>query len=909
MTTTAAKKMTVVAAAAAAVAVIVARKEDYVSVHLTLIRRFFVHELQAQEADPLPAWRRIKRVRELLFLLSIERHRLLEVAKAKKLYPDDPSAVYRMNPLRHVKTQAQLANTAEDMMDLREKAKRVPIATELVLIGGGHAHVHVIRMFGMAPVEGVRITVVAKDVETPYSGMLPGHVAGLYSRRECHIDLQQLARFAGVRLIHAEATSIDTATRTIRLGDDRPPVPYDVLSLDVGITPDYPSSGVTPVKPIAAFSKTWDDLLSKLEGWSDEDERRRVVVVGGGAGGVELALAMRARIRASLVSLGKSPDIAHFSLLTRGPRILKSHSDGVKACLERALRERDIEVVANCEAIGVEESGFIECNIDDEKKKVPFDECVWCTQARAPKLLECLERDEAGFALVDEYQRCATVDGEDREHARIFAVGDCSSVAGHPRPKAGVFAVMAGMSLYANILSEVSGTDKLAHIPQSSFLGLIGTGDKSCVASRGELSFQADWLWDLKDWIDRKWMWQYTRGLPSLLDDDDNNKSAPAAFRRAGEAGLKLLRESAMRCGGCGAKVGANPLSQALKSLPPAPPSPHAVVLAGVDSADDAGVVKYSSESVLAHTIDFFRALVDDPYLFGQIAANHALSDCDAMNSQPASACALVVVPYAAERSVQSDLLQVMRGVRKTLDAAGCALVGGHTCEGAELSVGLAVNGVVGGGTAPSSSSSSASGSPTAATMTKGGLQTGDVLILTKPIGTGCIFAADMRARASYRTVKAATDSMLVSNRPASKILASFDCVACTDVTGFGLVGHLAEMCRASEGASISLDLEQVPFLPGAVELASQGLFSSLQPENIRAKRAVSNHSQFADDPAYALLFDPQTAGGLLASVSESRVDEILSQLREAGYVAAAAIGVVESANDVLAFPASLTIV
>lgn len=874
---------------------------EWIAIHGDLIRRCWLHEKEAQRTQPLGPQRRLRRLGELLFVLSIERQRLLEVAEARRRYPQQPEAVYRLNPLKHVRTQRQLSASQqhERMMEKQMRAARVPIATELVLVGGGHAHVHVLRMLGMEPMEGVRVTLIAKDVETPYSGMLPAHVAGLYTRAECHIDLHKLARFARVRLIQAEATHIDTARRLVELGTSRPAVPYDVLSLNVGITPQFPfesalSSGVTPVKPIAGFSKTWDALLAKLATWND-DAKYDVVVVGGGAGGVELALAMRARVRAALVALGKSPDLARFSLVTRGPRIMTSHADGVKTCMEAVLAKRDIQVVANCEAVGVEGSA-IACRFggtsNGELKALPFDECVWCTQAAAPPVLRAsgLDCDELGFAQIDEYQRCASADQDDRDSLRIFAAGDCATVLGHPRPKAGVFAVMAGMALYANIAAECSGSPQLAHLPQTSFLGLIGTGDGSCVASRGQLAFQADWLWQLKDWIDRKWMWQYTHGLPDMSQDTPTARP-PAAFERAGEAGLALLRQSTMRCGGCGAKVGATALSQALSQLPIAPVPQHAQVEAGVDAADDAGIVVYQNTTRLAHTIDFFRALVDDPYLLGQIAANHALSDCDAMNAQAASAVALVVVPYAAERSVQSDLLQVMRGVRKTLDAAGCALVGGHTCEGAELSVGLAVNGVL-----------------SEPTLTKGGVRAGDALILTKPIGTGCIFAADMRAKAAYPIVKAATDSMLISNRAAAAILAEADCSACTDVTGFGLLGHLSEMCRASAGACVDLDLDAVPYLPGVLNLAAAGLFSSLQPENVRAKRAVQNHDSHVGKPAYALLFDPQTAGGLLASVAPSQVTRVLTQLREAGYDAAARIGSVRTSADPTAYPASVTI-
>ena len=176
-----------------------------------------------------------------------------------------------------------------------------PVVKDLVLIGGGHTHVFILKMMGMNKLPGVRVTLVAKEVSTPYSGMLPGHVAGHYTWDECHVDLRPLCTFAGHRLIHDEATSIDTVNKRVVLRG-RPPIPYDALSIDIGITPGYNSTGAgaiqgaanftTPVKPIYGFSARWEALLERV---MTTTTATRVVVVGGGAGGVELALAMQHR--------------------------------------------------------------------------------------------------------------------------------------------------------------------------------------------------------------------------------------------------------------------------------------------------------------------------------------------------------------------------------------------------------------------------------------------------------------------------------------------------------------------------------------------------------------------------------------------------------------------------------------
>ena len=826
---------------------------------------------------------RWSRLRELLFLASLERARRLEVAEADVVAPNDKDAVYRLHPLTHVRTQKQLAATSSKaMMASRMEADSKPVVTDLVLVGGGHAHVHVLRMLGMQPMPGVRLTLITRDVETPYSGMLPGHVAGVYSRREAHIDLNKLARVARARLIAGEVTHIDSDAQLLHLRDGRPPLPYDVLSVNVGIAPSKPAAYVTPVKPIATFSVKWDALLSRL----DDDSSFRLVVVGGGAGGVELILAMVARFSAELRRRGRSLTCLSATLVARSSELLQGHAVGVRRLLTEAVRRKGIRVLLSHEAIetsSVNEEKVLTCRHEGSTVSIPFDECAWCTQAAAPEFLSRsgLDIDDRGFLRTNLKLQCLQNDIPQR----VYAAGDCSTVDGHPRPKAGVFAVMAGMALYQNLVADLRGEEFVEHVPQTRLLALVGLGDGTCVASRGDLALEGEWLYRLKDWIDRKWMWQYTGGLPSL-DEEDDVTDAIASRANA----LDVLRKTPMRCGGCGAKVGSNTLTRALSSLPDVPPSNRCVVEVGLDAPDDGAVVAYD-DTRLVHTVDFFRSFIGDPYVFGQVAANHALSDCDAMGAKPTSALALCVVPYGGERQTEDSLRQMMAGARKALDEAGCSLVGGHTCEGSELALGFSINGAVD------------------EVLAKGNLQKGDALILTKPLGTGVVFAGDMRALADASDVAEALQGMCRSNAHAAATLRQFGCLACTDVTGFGLIGHLAELCRGSNGARVRLDLNDVPMLQGALRLASMGVVSSLHPENLRARRAVLNHAEGIEaGAAYELLYDPQTAGGLLAAVPADRAAACVAALREGVDLNAAVVGEVLSAHDSSAFPAAIEI-
>lgn len=242
-------------------------------------------------------------------------------------------------------------------------------------------------------------------------------------------------------------------------------------------------------------------------------------------------------------------------------------------------------------------------------------------------------------------------------------------------------------------------------------------------------------------------------------------------------------------------------------------------------------------------------------------------------------------MPPGLEAKVQELLLQMMVGAVEVLNAAGCSLVGGHTGEGRELALGFAVNGLI--------------DERLDGVMRKGGMQPGDVLLLTKPIGTGTLFAAHARHAAKGRWIVAALQSMRVSNQAGARILREHGATACTDLTGFGLLGHLLEMTRPS-AVNAELQLGALPLLDGAVACVEAGIVSSLQPDNARLRRSLRNAAEFTQDARYALLFDPQTAGGLLASVPAGRAADCLVALQAAGYPHSAVIGRITSASDAL---------
>jgi selenide,water dikinase len=313
--------------------------------------------------------------------------------------------------------------------------------------------------------------------------------------------------------------------------------------------------------------------------------------------------------------------------------------------------------------------------------------------------------------------------------------------------------------------------------------------------------------------------------------------------------------------------VPAQVLSRVMERLQPA--TSDAVTI-GLDSPDDAALISFPGGPPLLQTVDFFRAMVDDPYLFGRIAATHALGDIYAMGGTPESALAIATLPAARPPIVEHDLFHMLRGGLDVLEMAGAVLVGGHSAEGAELALGFAVTGRPRPGKL----------------LRKGGLHPGDRLILTKPLGTGVILAADARGVAPARVVEGAIAAMVQSAAPAATCLLAYRATACTDVTGFGLLGHLLEMLRASDMDAV-LDPEAVPALDGALSLFDRGITSSLHADNVAALAVLDNGHASPADPLAALLIDPQTAGGLLAGVPADRTTGCVAELCALGYRAA----------------------
>ena len=305
------------------------------------------------------------------------------------------------------------------------------------------------------------------------------------------------------------------------------------------------------------------------------------------------------------------------------------------------------------------------------------------------------------------------------------------------------------------------------------------------------------------------------------------------------------------------AKLAPSDLAQVLSKLPP---QNNENVIVGFENSDDAGVFRLSEDTALVQTLDFFTPVADDPETYGRIAAVNSLNDVYAMGGTPISALSIVCYPQTADWDV---LGQILLGGQKAMNEAGVVVIGGHSVDDQEMKFGYAVTGTI----HPDK------------VVTNAGAQSGDVLILTKPIGTGAINTAVKQGRASMETEAAAIKTMTTSAKQASKVMQAVGANACTDVTGFGLLGHAYELAKASR-VTLTIDSKAVPLLPDVLELISLGMLTRGDKNNrvyvgetVRISTGVSREMQSA-------LFDPQTAGGLLISLPAANAAKFLTEVQ-----------------------------
>ncbi|MFM7394845.1 MAG: selenide, water dikinase SelD [Cyanobium sp.] len=702
---------------------------------------------------------------------------------------------------------------------------------QLILAGGGHTHALVLRMWAMESRRRPTGTLITL-VSRHSTALYSGMVPGLV---------------AG--LYRREECSIDLRRLCLLAGaafvqaeitgldaaarelvlQGRPPLRYDQLCLDVGAV----TAELGKEKQAGLPVKPLEPFLAWCE------ELAAAPPEPGAPGSSERPLTIRgggaAAVEVALALRGRG---LACRLLLRGSE-LNLGSRAANRRGEALLKAAGIELVRRA------------------PEHAPAD--LLCTGSGAPAWLAAAGlpvnpdngrvRTEASLAVIG--------------HPELFASGDCGVIAEASRPPSGVWAVRAAPVLADNLLRRLNQPEQTLRPwrPQARALQLLGDGQPPpqgprAVAFRGPVALgPSRWLWRWKEAIDRRFIARF-QDLEAMV-------SGPMAPGPGAPA---------MACRGCAAKLAADPLRRALARLDPLQPPPE---------AEDAAVLTTTAAGErLLQSVDGFPALLEDPWQNARLTTLHACSDLWACGAEVESVQALVTIPEAAAPLQEELLLQTLAGVRAVLDPLGAALIGGHTLEGrdgAGLALALTVVGRA----------------PSERFWPKGPLRPGDGLVLTRPIGSGVLFAAAMAGEARPEWIDAALAVMEGSQAPLVALLAAHGCRACTDVTGFGLLGHLGEMLAGSAPTTrVRLDTAAIPAMGGALELLERGFASTLAPANAEALALLDGPVQLEEGAEFvgarrALLIDPQTCGPLLAALPMERVAGALEALNGAGFAQA----------------------
>ncbi|WP_193754361.1 selenide, water dikinase SelD [Microbulbifer sp. Q7] len=757
---------------------------------------------------------------------------------------------------------------------------------DIVLIGGGHSHSVFLQLWAKKPLPGVRVTLVSPQVLSTYSGMLAGMISGHYSYSDIHIDLPRLCRAAGARFVQACAHHIDPVEKTVSLLG-RPDLEYDLISLDIGATPcrQIPGSELAiPVKPVGHFHRYWQQLRQQVY---RQHQPLRLGVVGGGLGGCELAMAMASALEEPVYSgrveihllqaSGKLPQ--EFSLLGRRLVARELGRLGV-----RAHRNWRVSEITPC---GVH---------NDEGEFLALDKVLLCTEAGAPPWLaqSGLALDQQGFVRVDEYLRA-------EQHPSVFAAGDVASPASggkrQRQRKSARNALNQGPALFHNLRATLLEQPLKPYRETRRFFHQLACGSQRAIVARGGFAAVGSLMWHWKDLHDRRLMHAFEGAAAAHAESARQRiptrlsalwrtlmQPAPCGLDQRNNMSVAGLRHHSPS-----RTSEARLLDRALASLP----QPQPIVSTLARGRDTAAITLPANQSLLQHSSQI-TAPVADPWLYGRLSALHALTSLLTAHAQPCTAQALVTLPPGAPEIAARDLQQLLDGAARELNQHNCALNGGSASTGSALQLGLTVNGTI---------------DPQQHQPDHLGARAGDCLILTKPLGTGALFAAECQGKARGRWIQQALEMMLQSNATAADIFADHRAHGLHNISDTGLLGELLTLLkwrnhRAAHGKhgahataphlGAQLLTDALPFLPGATCCAGHGFLSAQHQHNARAYDALQNPTPWRADPLLPLLVDPQICGGLLATVPAEHAQSCLAELQAAGCRHAAIIGVVD---------------
>ena len=709
--------------------------------------------------------------------------------------------------------------------------EEIPITNDLVLIGGGHSHLSVLMKLSKRPINGNRITLITNEIDTPYSGMIPGYIEGIYSWRDSHIDLYRLCLKLNVRFIHAEVERVSAYEKEIYF-KDRPKIKFDVLSINTGIQSNNreikgAAKYCLSVKPI---SKLANNFLNKITNF------KSIAFIGGGAGSVELALAIKKRF------LNINQDIK-ITIITGKRGLLSTFPQKTKLTSLKTLEKFKIDIIEYKRVLEVKPKQIIL----SDKSMLKIDKAILSTNSMTPKWLAksdiLLTKDN--YILVNKSFQT--------NYKYVFASGDVIDFNNQNLKKAGVFAVRSGKPLAINIKQFILGKKLVEYKFNKNYLALIGTSKRSAIATKYNLTFNSRFFFYLKKYIDQNFIKKFSDfkirkkfTLEALKTDVLN------IFVKHKE---KITdKNDIMQCKGCAAKVPLNALKQAL---------PKDIV----STSEDA--VSVPGQPELYQTVDMISSIITDPFLLGKIAANHSISDMVSVNSKITSAMMILQLPLSKTEINSRDLEQVLLGANEIFKTIDCPLIGGHTMIGKDKDpiIGFSILGQ--------------KQKKIKIMKNRRKIKTKDLLILTEKIGSGLIFAGINNYLIDSYFQTDVIKQMIKGNLNFGKISNHLNILSMTDITGFGLANHLLNLIkRDNSKTGLTIYPNKIPLFEGVNECLNKDIKSSLFKSNydIAQKDIIYKRDKSKLDN---ILYDPQTVGGIAFIIPQEEKYKHFKVLKE----------------------------
>ena len=709
--------------------------------------------------------------------------------------------------------------------------EEIPITNDLVLIGGGHSHLSVLMKLSKKPLNGNRITLITNEIDTPYSGMIPGYIEGIYSWRDSHIDLYRLCLKLNVRFIHAEVERVSAYEKEIYF-KDRPKIKFDVLSINTGIQSNNreikgAAKYCLPVKPI---SKLTNNFLNKITNF------KSIAFIGGGAGSVELALAIKKRF------LNINQDIK-ITIITGKRGLLSTFPQKTKLTSLKTLEKFKIDIIEYKRVLEVKPKQIIL----SDKSMLKIDKAILSTNSMTPKWLAksdiLLTKDN--YILVNKSFQT--------NYKYVFASGDVIDFNNQNLKKAGVFAVRSGKPLAINIRKFILGKKLVEYKFNKNYLALIGTSKRSAIATKYNLTFNSRFFFYLKKYIDQNFIKKFSDfRIRKKFTLDALKTDVLNIFVKHKE---KITDENdIMQCKGCAAKVPLNALKQAL---------PKDIV----STSEDA--VRVPGQPELYQTVDMISSIITDPFLLGKIAANHSISDMVSVNSKITSAMMILQLPLSKTEINSRDLEQVLLGANEIFKTIDCPLIGGHTMIGKDKDpiIGFSILGQ--------------KQKKIKIMKNRRKIKTKDLLILTEKIGSGLIFAGiNNYLIDSYFQIDV-IKQMIKGNLNFGKISNHLNILSMTDITGFGLANHLLNLIkRDNSKTGLTIYPNKIPLFEGVNECLNKDIKSSLFKSNydIAQKDIIYKRDKSKLDN---ILYDPQTVGGIAFIIPQEEKYKHFKVLKE----------------------------